>query len=154
MTVQVSRALRAPPASQAEHMFAPLQREISRVFADFGHGAFDVFAPSLKMDFSETKNAVEIAIELPGIQQDDVSITVDGNMLTISGEKKVETERKDEDYHLTERQWGAFSRSVRLPHQVDGDKIAAELKDGVLKITAPKVGPDTAKRIPVHTAKA
>lgn len=120
--------------------FAPVRREFNRLLEEIGTG-WDAFtdlriAPS--MDVIDGKDAVEIEMELPGLTREEVKIAVDGDVLTVTGEKKSRTERKDHDYRMVERSYGEFARSVFLPASVDAAKITAEMKDGVLKITAPK----------------
>ncbi|MFQ6077797.1 MAG: Hsp20/alpha crystallin family protein [Thermodesulfobacteriota bacterium] len=94
------------------------------------------WAPSL--DVSETKNNIVVKAEVPGMDAKDIDISLANDVLTIRGEKKQEKEEKDENYHRVERSYGAFARSVRLPQEVQSDKIKANYKNGVLKITLPK----------------
>jgi HSP20 family protein len=94
------------------------------------------WAPSL--DVSETKNNIVVKAEVPGLEPKDIDISLTGGVLTIKGEKKQEKEEKDENYHRIERSYGTFTRSVRVPQEVQSDKIEATYKDGVLKITLPK----------------
>jgi len=92
--------------------------------------------PSL--DVSETKDNIVVKVEVPGMDGKDIDISFANGVLTIKGERKQEKEEKDENYHRVERSYGAFSRSTRLPKDIQGDKIKASCKDGVLKITLPK----------------
>ena len=92
--------------------------------------------PSL--DLSETKDEFVVKAEVPGIDPKNIDISLSEGMLTIKGEKKQEKEEKDENYHFVERSYGSFIRSVRLPGQVQGDKVKASYKDGVLKVALPK----------------
>ena len=92
--------------------------------------------PSL--DVSETKNDFVVKAELPGIDPKDIDISLTDGMLTIRGEKKQEREEKEENYHLIERNYGTFSRSVSLSRDVKPDKINASYKDGVLRVVLPK----------------
>ncbi|MBW2040174.1 MAG: Hsp20/alpha crystallin family protein [Deltaproteobacteria bacterium] len=94
------------------------------------------WTPSL--DVSETKDKVMVKAEAPGIDPKDIDISLASGILTIKGEKKQQREEKDENYHLIERNYGSFFRSVRLPVEVQEDKVKANYKDGVLKITLPK----------------
>ena len=156
MTAHDPNALIPALSQQATQVFAPLHREIDRVFADFGRSisAFDMFGLSPRMDFVEGKDAIELTVEVPGFKESEIEVTLDGGVLTISGEKKSQSEEKTRTYHVTERQHGAFARSVRLPARVDASKLKAKLQDGVLKITAPKGGGDTSRKIEILTAKA
>lgn len=76
--------------------------------------------------------------EIPGMDQKEIDISFANGILIIRGEKKQEKEEKEENYHMVERRYGVFSRSIRLPHEVQSDKIKANYKDGVLRITLPK----------------
>jgi len=86
----------------------------------------------------EADDAYYIEVDLPGVKKEDISIDVDDNVLTISGERKIEEERKDEEFYRVESVYGKFERSFTLPEDVDADKIEAEAKDGVLTIRIPK----------------
>jgi HSP20 family protein len=92
--------------------------------------------PSL--DVSETKNEIVVKAEVPGMDPKDIDISLSDGMLSIRGERKQEKEEKEENYHLVERSYGSFARSVALPKEVKHDKISASYKDGVLKIVLPK----------------
>jgi len=92
--------------------------------------------PSL--DVAETKNDIVVKAEVPGMDPKDIDISLSDGLLTIKGEKKQEKEEKEENYHYVERSYGAFCRSVRLPTEVQSDKISASYKNGVLKVTLPK----------------
>ena len=92
--------------------------------------------PSL--DVAETKNEIVVKAEVPGLEPKDIDISLSDGLLTIKGEKKHEREEKEENYHLVERSYGSFARSIRLPNEVQSDKINASYKNGVLKIVLPK----------------
>jgi HSP20 family protein len=94
------------------------------------------WVPSL--DVSETKDNVLVKAEIPGMDPKEIDISYAEGILTVRGERKQEKEEKDENYHMIERRYGSFSRSVRLPHEVKSDRIKANYKDGVLRITLPK----------------
>jgi HSP20 family protein len=91
------------------------------------------------LDVAETEHAFTVTAELPGLAKEDVSITVENGVLTISGEKKFEEEKKDKAYHRIERAFGSFARSLTLPKEVEAEKAEATFKDGVLTIELPKV---------------
>ncbi len=99
-----------------------------------------------KVNTRETEDAYHIEVELPGVKKKDVDISVDGNILTISGERNVRDEVKDEDYHKVESRYGIFSRSFTLPEKVDISNIEAEFVNGVLEITIPKLKVDTSSK--------
>lgn len=94
------------------------------------------FLPAL--DLAETDNELVVKCEVPGLEPKDIDISLSDGMLTIKGEKKQEREEKEADYHLVERSYGAFTRSIQLPKEVQGEKISASYKNGVLKVTLPK----------------
>lgn len=90
------------------------------------------------VDVSETKNEIVLRAEVPGLDTKDIDISLSDGLLTIRGEKKQEREDKEEDYHVVERSYGTFTRSIRLPKEVQSDKISASYKNGILKVTLPK----------------
>lgn len=135
-------------------VFAPIQREFDRLFEQLGagwSGAADIDMTT-RMDVHDTERGIEITLEAPGVDQKDVKISVEDNVLTVSGEKKSEAERKEQDRRISERVYGAFSRSVVLPSSVEADKIVASMDKGVLKIVAPKNGKAQAKTIAIQSA--
>jgi HSP20 family protein len=93
---------------------------------------------SPRLDVSETDNGLEIVADLPGMDKKDINVSLEENLLTIKGEKKEEKERKDKHYHTIERRSGSFYRAIRLPVEVEKDKIEAAFKDGVLTLRLPK----------------
>ena len=93
-------------------------------------------APAL--DVFGNKDDLIVKAEIPGLSKEDIDITIEGNTLTIKGQKKKEEEIKDEDYYRSERTFGAFTRSIDLPTEVKTDKVNASFKDGVLEIRLPK----------------
>ena len=100
--------------------------------------AISLEAPAL--DVYEQKDDLIVKAEIPGLTKDEIDISLEGNTLTIKGEKKKEEEVKEEDYYRCERTYGAFSRSVELPMEVQADKVNASFKNGVLEIRLPKTG--------------
>ena len=91
-----------------------------------------------RVDISETPAAYVIKAEIPEVKKEDVKITIDDGMVTISGERRQESEQKDTKYHRVERYYGSFSRSFSLPGNVDEPAAKAEFKDGVLSLSIPK----------------
>src|SRR4051812_8536009 len=139
--------------SRETNPFSFLQQEIDRLFDGVIRnipGLASTAMPS--MDISETDKEIEITAELPGLEKKDVEINVTDNLLTIRGEKKNEREEKNKDYHLVERSYGSFSRSVELPSGVKAEDIAAEIANGVLKVTVQKPVPKRAKQIEIKSA--
>ncbi len=92
------------------------------------------------------ENAYDIAMELPGVSESDIDLTVEDGVVTIRGEKKTASEKKGDTWYFSERQYGAFRRSFRLPADADGSKASADMKDGVLHVTVPKLAPEQASK--------
>lgn len=129
-----------------------LQRRMNDLFEDFFDGFEGLLpegAPAWSGDLaptevpgnfevSETDDEVRVKAELPGMDEKDVDVSIDGNTLTIRGEKKREREEKRRNYYLSEVSYGQFSRSVELPDGVDREKAKAQFKKGVLTLTLPK----------------
>lgn len=109
------------------------------------------WVPNVEMYEKEDKFVVRA--ELPGMKREDIDVSVVGNTLTISGERKAETEVKEEDYYRCELCYGKFSRSIGLPAAVDAAKVDATYENGILEITLPKVEAAKPKKIAVK-AKA
>lgn len=100
-------------------------------------------------ELEETSKDVVVRVELPGMDKDNCTITIDGNVLHLSGEKHFERETDDSTYHFMERAYGAFQRSIALPRNVNTAKAKASFKNGVLTVRLPKQGGDKATSIPV-----
>ena len=117
-------------------------REIDSFFNDFFNWEPVVFGgewtPTLEV--KEDDKALYVNAELPGLDEKELSVTLEHNVLTISGERKEEREEgdKEKNYHFSERRYGSFSRSIAVPDGIKADQIAAEYKNGLLKITLPK----------------
>jgi HSP20 family protein len=131
-----------------------LHREMDRLWDDFFGPARKAFRPleaewAPAVDVSETADKVVIKAEVPGMEAKDIDISLSGDVLTVKGEKKSEREEKKESYHLVERSYGSFTRSLRLPAAVEADKIQANYKRGVLTITCPKKEEAKAKAIEI-----
>jgi HSP20 family protein len=115
--------------------------------------------PSLEMGWAPAVEVFEkegkfvVKAELPGIKEEDMDISVVDNTLTIKGEKKTESEVKEEDYYCCECSYGSFSRSIALPSNVDAKKIAASYEDGILEISLPKASEVKPKKISVSSKK-
>jgi HSP20 family protein len=108
------------------------------------------WAPAV--DIYEKDGNIVLKAELPGIDPKTVDVRVENNVLTLRGERKFEEEVKKDDFHRVERAYGTFTRSFTLPALVDTDKIKAEFKDGVLKLTIPKKNEAKPKQIQVQVA--
>jgi len=104
------------------------------------------------MDVVETKDGMTLKVEVPGVKQEDISIALEDNTLTVKGERKHESEVNEEGYNRFERSYGTFQRSVVLPRTVDANRVKATYKDGVLEIQLPKKEEARPKAIKVETA--
>lgn len=111
-----------------------VEDEFDRLFGR--PSARTAWAPAL--DVRETENGFEVAVDLPGLEPGDVSVTFESGVLTISGTREFSSESSNETYHRIERSYGSFARSVRLPHTTDGERIEATFDKGVLSVVVPK----------------
>lgn len=130
-----------------------LRHEMDRLFDRFWEGEFPTLPTAAEwapaMDLSETKDALIVKAEIPGIEPKEIEVALQGEVLTIKGEKEEEREEKDKHYYRKERTYGAFARSLRLPAAVDGSKVTASFKNGLLTITLPKAPAAKGTTIPV-----
>jgi HSP20 family protein len=152
--------------SQRAGEYDPLRafrREMNRlfdgVFRDFGWPSLtgsSAGALAPQIDMSETDRELQITAELPGIDEKDVEVLLDGDTLTLCGKKKAEREEKDRSHHLMERSHGTFVRSVALPFSPDPNQVKAAYKDGLLTVTIekPKEVRDKVRRIEVRRDSA
>ena len=134
-----------------------IQKEMNRLFDEFlttppesrdlTEGAW---SPSV--DISEGEHEVVVTAELPGGSQEDVKVSVQNNVLTLSGEKKQEKETKEKNFHRIERSCGSFRRSFAIPVEVDAAKIKAAYKNGLLKVTLPKAEVSKPKQIDIQVS--
>lgn len=90
------------------------------------------------VDVKETEDGLTVYVELPGVKKDDITISLEDNVLAVAGERRFERDEKRDNFHRVERSFGKFSRSFRLPANVQGDKVDASFKDGVLVLSLPK----------------
>ncbi len=134
--------------------FLALHREMNRLFDDVlrggspaaqGRGQGSVMlAPH--MDVSETDKEVRIKAELPGVTEKDIDVSLDDDVLTIRAEKRQERREEREGVHVSERAFGTFQRSIRLPFPVNADQVKAGFENGVLTVTLPKTQPEEKTR--------
>jgi HSP20 family protein len=137
------------PVKKSEvDLFTSLQNDMNRMFDDFFSRSFGMrpfgfdegwkqFQP--RIDVVDDEKEVKVTAELPGLDEKDIELTLNQNLLQISGEKKVETEDKGQNYYRMERSYGSFRRSVQLPAEVDTEHVEAIFKKGVLTIVLPKI---------------
>jgi HSP20 family protein len=142
---------RVPVRRDEENPFYAWQREVDRLFEDFmgsrfGLAPFGGFmerygAFNPQIDVTENDKEIKVTAELPGLDEKDVEVSLSNGTLTISGEKKAEKEDKAENYYRLERSYGSFQRVIPLSTEVEADKVEAAFKNGVLRITLPKLHP-------------
>jgi HSP20 family protein len=137
--------------------FSSLQDRINRVFHESyrGEGRDEAltassFAPAV--DVYEDEHQVTLKIEVPGIDEKDIDVRVENNTLTVTGERKIESEEKEENYRRVERQYGSFTRTFTLPQTVDSESVSANYDKGVLKIALPKKAEAKPKQIKVNVS--
>ena len=106
------------------------------------------FAPAV--DIFETKDAIVLKAELPGVKPEEVNVNVENNVLTVSGERKLEARDEREGYHRVERTYGTFTRSFAVPNNVAADAVEAELTEGVLTVRLPKKAEAQPKKVTVR----
>lgn len=120
--------------------FETLHDKIQRYFDDFSNFGFNInenFYP--RIDITENKNNINVSAEIPGVKKENIKITLQDNILTIEGEKKKETEEKENNFFRSERMYGSFKRCFTLPEEVDSEKIEAKFEDGMLHIKMKKL---------------
>jgi HSP20 family protein len=131
--------------------FSSLRRAMDRVFDDFGRGGWRGSEAELTfpIDLFETEDSVTVKAVLPGINPEDVEISVSEGVLTVKGESRLEQTSERENYYRQEIRYGAFSRSIPLPSRVNHEQAEAKFKDGVLMVTLPKAEEVRPKQIKI-----
>ncbi|HEY1943394.1 MAG TPA: Hsp20/alpha crystallin family protein [Roseiarcus sp.] len=148
-----------PMGGREFDVFEGFRRDFDDLLNDFGRrlptpwrsaaGGISLAA----IDIGETKDAIEIAAELPGVNENDVRVSVEGQSVVISGEKKTEIEKKDREWQVIERSYGAFRRVVPLPFQPDPAKMSAAFDKGVLRVTVRKPAEMVARKVDIPIGK-
>jgi len=154
--IELAKPTQQQPVPRQFGMFEEIRDEMNRVLERFESGwpRWTSLAPlrwptSLvvpDLDVHENDKSFTIEVELPGVEEKDVTVSVNNGYLTVKGEKKTEREVNKDNYHLAERSFGSFERSLRLPDSLDDSKIEANFTKGILKITAPKRADANAER--------
>jgi HSP20 family protein len=126
--------------------------QIYEPFRSFGSRFADWLAPA--SDASSSDEAYRISIELPGVAEEDIQLFVEGGVVTVSGEKSETKEEKGDTWYFSERQYGSFKRSFRLPEDADAENAEAHVKNGVLEVSVPRRKVDTAKSKRIEVKKA
>ena len=130
-----------------------IQSEMNRMFDNvFGRSPQNqlvdrVWAPAV--DMYETKDELAVKMELPGVSEKDIHLSITGDMLTLKGERRLEQPSKQEDYYRMERWYGRFERTLPLPFPVQSDKVKATFRDGVLTVSLPKAEQIRAREIKI-----
>ncbi len=133
-----------------------LQDRMNRLFQDFSTGRAEeglttsTFAPPV--DIYEDEHSIVLKMEVPGIDQKDIDIRLENSTLTVRGERKLEKEEKEENFHRIERRYGSFFRAFTLPNTVDTDNVTADYDNGVLKIRLAKRAEAKPKQVKVNVS--
>ncbi len=137
--------------------FRSLRREMEETFRvlDSGLPTLSVGAKAPAVNVAETANAIEVTAELPGVEEKDIKVGLEGNRLTISGEKKQESKREEKDWHVEERSYGSFYRSMSLPFTPADGAVEAHLDKGVLHVAVkkPAEAASSSKTIEIKTGE-
>jgi len=141
------------PQTQSYYPVSRIHNEIDRMFDDFFRGSslFSQFGSGTslldnvgmlkpKLDIVENSENYVISVEIPGIEEKDIQLQLEGDMLTIRGEKRQKQDKKDDKYHLVERTYGAFQRVLTLPRDADTSTVNAKFDNGVLTVTVARSG--------------
>ena len=132
-----------------------LQHRVNSIFRDFNEGAdapltTASFVPAV--DIYEDEKKVTLKLEVPGMEEKDLDVSVENNMLTVKGERKFEAEEKEQNFHRIERRYGSFFRAFTLPSSVDAEKVQASYNAGVLKLELKKKPEAQPKQIEIKVA--
>src|ERR671919_2328532 len=133
---------------------SPMLAHALGLHAQQGSGRATSMAWAPVLDISERKDAYLVTVELPGVEADDLQITLEDGLLTIQGERQFTQESSEQQFHRIERRYGAFRRSITLPAQVQAEQIEATFDNGVLQIVVPKAEEAKPKRIQVRPGRA
>jgi HSP20 family protein len=131
---------------------ASLRRDMERLFEDFlGREPFHLGEAQPAVEVSDTKDAIIVKAQVPGVSKEHLQVTVIDDALTLKGEMQEEEKTEGKNYYRREFHYGAFSRTVPLPATVQSDQATAQLKDGIIHITIPKKEAAKVKTIPIQT---
>lgn len=137
--------------------FWGMHRRLNRMFDDLlvpathrESNAHPLLSGVPAVDIVENENSIVIQAEMPGVDKKDIEIDVKDGVLTLKGERKADSETKEENYYRRERVYGSFQRVFTLPSEVNHEAIKADYKDGVLKIDIPKPEKTKPKKITIH----
>ena len=140
------------PYRELVSLQSAVDQMLEQRFNSFLSTTVDTDSPiSIPLDMYEKNGDIVVRTDLPGIKAKDLNLSIEDNILKISGEFKSETDEKDSDIHLQELHYGKFQRSVKLPTRVDPDQAEVIFKDGILKLTLPKTDEGKPKQISIKT---
>lgn len=151
-----ARSSTPSPSGYDMDPFTAMRRDMDRLFDDMWKGfgganrlpaVFGNGSAAPRIDVKETATGIEVSAELPGVDEKDIEVELQDDVLTIRGEKKIEKEEGDKEkgYHVMERSYGSFARSVALPYSAESDKVTADFTKGVLKVVIPRPAEVAAK---------
>lgn len=126
------------------------EKVVRHFFGDADATLAGSFSPAL--DVEETDEAFTLHVELPGVNADDVDLSIEDNVLSVAGQRDFYNDKSAEGFRRVERRFGRFHRAIRLPDRVDADKISAQYRDGLLTVTVPKAESAKPRRIKVNAA--
>lgn len=139
---------RRSPSDQLSSLHEEMNRLFENSLGKVSQDLFGDWAPAL--DLVQDHNEVRVIVELPGLKKEDIELSLQNNILTISGKREDVSERKDAETYRSERYFGKFQRTVQLPAAVDSSKVEARYQDGVLTVTLPKAEEAKPKQIAVN----
>lgn len=140
---------RSIPAAAAAPWPEDFQRIVQQFFGDSDTSLAGAFSPAL--DVEETEEGFTLHVELPGVKPEEVDVSLEENVLTVSGQRDFYDEKTAEGFRRVERRFGRFHRAVRLPDRVDPDNVTAAYRDGLLTVTVAKAESAKPRRIAVST---
>ena len=153
---------RGDAESRALAPFGLMHGDMAKLFGDFfgrPFGQFEMAMPKLddwkgpwapSMDVVEKNDHVAVRVEVAGVEPEDIDVSIENGILTVSGEKKEKEEHQDGDWHRVESRFGSFRRSVRLPENLDTEKVSADVENGVLVVTLQKSQAGEPRKIDVR----
>ncbi|HUH13019.1 MAG TPA: Hsp20/alpha crystallin family protein, partial [Longimicrobiales bacterium] len=139
--------LRTRTVSSPLDLLLDMRRQVDSMVGGWNEGVTDAPVFRIPADVVETDNQIRFQLEVPGMKPEDVSVTLENGVLTISGEKKVEQEEGEGEYRLFERRYGRFERSFRVPQNIVQDDVSARYDNGLLLVTLPKAEEAKPRRI-------
>lgn len=157
MNDQTPAPVRSRDLARPDSPFTWLRNEVDRLFSEDGQPGRSIFGfgtPQPALEFADKGKDYQLTAELPGLTEDDVELTIADGVLTLSGEKREETNRKEDGVSISERRYGTFMRKLRLPHDVDPDKVSASIADGVLTVAIGKDADSAARTRKIAIGKA